>query len=127
MAINIFTKAILEGNETKVYGDGEQTRDFTYVDDVVKANLLSAESKLNGEIFNIGGGNRISVSELIKNIENICGKTTNIINLDKQHGDVKNTLADTEKVKNLLKWSPTVKIQKGLKNYINWIKENNLF
>ena len=123
MAINKFTRAIIEGNEICVYGDGKQTRDFTYVDDAVKANVLAAESEFNGEIFNIGGGNRINVSELIKNLEGIIGKNALVNNLEKQCGDVKDTLADVKKVQKLLKWSPNVKIEDGLINYVNWLKK----
>ncbi len=123
MAINKFSRAIFEGNEINVYGDGKQTRDFTYVDDVVKANISAAESEFTGEIFNIGGGNRINVSELINNLEYITGKKVVVNYIEKQRGDVKNTLADVEKVKNLLKWSPKVEIKDGLTNYIDWLKK----
>jgi UDP-glucose 4-epimerase len=123
MAINKFSRAIFEGNEINVYGDGKQTRDFTYVDDVVKANISAAESEFTGEIFNIGGGNRINVSELINNLEDITGKKVVVNYIEKQRGDVKNTLADVEKVKNLLKWSPKVEIKDGLTNYIDWLKK----
>lgn len=122
MAINIFIRAILECKEIQIYGDGEQTRDFTFVDDVVQANIQSAMSGFTGEIFNIGGGNRISVSELINYLENIIGNDANITYLEKQHGDVNNTLADTKKVQKLLKWTPEVKIEDGLEHYVNWLK-----
>lgn len=65
MATHKFVRAILKGDEITIFGDGMQTRDFTFVDDVVKANILAAESDSVGEIFNIGGGSRISVSNLI--------------------------------------------------------------
>ena len=123
MAINKFSRAIFEGNEINVNGDGKQTRDFTYVDDVVKANISAAESEFTGEIFNIGGGNRINVSELINNLEDITGKKVVVNYIEKQRGDVKNTLADVEKVKNLLIWSPKVEIKDGLTNYIDWLKK----
>ena len=125
MAINKFIRAIIEGKEINVYGDGKQTRDFTYIDDVVKANISAAESKFKGETFNIGGGNTINVLELIKNIEYITGKKAVINKLEKQRGDVKDTLADVRKVQKQLKWSPQVKIKDGLTIYINWLKNNN--
>jgi nucleoside-diphosphate-sugar epimerase len=121
MAINLFTSAIMEGRDMMIYGDGQQTRDFTYVDDVVKANMLSAESKFEGEVFNIGGGTRISIRDLIQNLEEITGKNARVKMLEKQRGDVKNTLADVNKVQKLLKWYPQVKIKYGLENYVDWL------
>jgi nucleoside-diphosphate-sugar epimerase len=120
MAINLFTSALMDGHTIKIYGDGQQTRDFTYVDDVVKANMLSAESKFEGEVFNIGGGNRINIMGLIRNLEEITGKEARVNLLEKQKGDVKNTLADVSKVQKLLKWHPKVKIKEGLENYVDW-------
>ena len=69
MAIHKFVKAIFNGDEIAVFGDGTQTRDFTFVDDVVEANILAAANGIKGEVFNVGGGSRISVNELIKKIE----------------------------------------------------------
>jgi UDP-glucose 4-epimerase len=74
MAIHKFVKAILNGDEITVFGDGTQTRDFTYVDDAVEANILAAENDSVGEVFNIGGGSRISVNRLIKMMEDITEK-----------------------------------------------------
>ena len=121
MAINKFTNAIINGNEIDVYGDGKQTRDFTYVGDVIKANILAAESKFSGEVLNIGGGSRITVFELIENLENIIGNKA-VINLQgTQSGDMKNTLADVRKVQKLMKWSPEIRIEEGLVCYIEWL------
>lgn len=127
MAIHKFVKAIFKGDEITIFGDGTQTRDFTYVDDVVEANILAAKSNLAGEVFNIGGGSRIGVNELIKKIEEIIGKKAMIENIDKQKGDVRDTLAETSKVKELLDWSPKVNIDEGLKKYIRWLYEEVLY
>jgi len=78
MAIHKFIKAILNGDQITIYGDGTQTRDFTYVQDVVNANILAAKDRVEGEIFNIGGGNRITVNDLIKEIENLTGKIAKV-------------------------------------------------
>ena len=94
MAIHKFVKAILNNEEITVSGDGTQTRDFTFVDDAVEANVLAAESDSVGEIFNIGGGSRISVNVLINEIEKITGKKAKIKYTEKQKGDVRDTLAD---------------------------------
>ena len=122
MAIHKFVKAIFKGEEITVFGDGTQTRDFTFVDDAVEANISAAEGDIVGEVFNIGGGSRISVSDLIKEIEKITGKTAKIKYIEKQKGDVSDTLADVNKVKKELGWKPKVEIKEGLKKFVDWWK-----
>ena len=89
MAIHKFVKAILNDDIILIFGDGEQTRDLTYVDDAVEANILAAESNSVGETFNIGGGSRISVNDLIKIIARTIGKKAKVKYIEKQKGDVK--------------------------------------
>jgi UDP-glucose 4-epimerase len=120
MAIHKFVKAILNGDEITVFGDGTQTRDFTYVDDAVEANILAAENDSVGEVFNIGGGSRISVNRLIKMMEDITEKKAKIKYIEKQKGDVSDTLADVNKARAMLNWSSKVDISKGLKCSIEW-------
>ncbi|MFQ6119662.1 MAG: GDP-mannose 4,6-dehydratase, partial [Methanosarcinales archaeon] len=124
MAINKFVKAILHNKTIEVYGDGTQTRDFTYVSDVIQANLLAAKSKskVNGEVFNIGGGSRISVKELIKLLESTIGKIAKVTYSDKQKGDVRHTYADISKAKKMLGYNPEVSIHEGIKKYLQ-VKE----
>jgi nucleoside-diphosphate-sugar epimerase len=126
MAIHKFIKAILDNEQIIIYGDGAQTRDFTYIDDVVNANLLAAESEINGEVFNIGGGNRITVNSLIAEIEHFTGKKAHIRYIEQQKGDVKDTLADVEKVQKVLGWHSEIRITKGLESYIHWAKTQNI-
>lgn len=125
MAINRFVTSILNGEEITVYGDGNQTRDFTFVDDVLEANILSAKSDLEGEIFNVGGGSRIVLNELIHEIEKIASIEARINYQEKQKGDVKDTMADLTKVHKILKWKPKTDISSGLKEYVNWIKRKS--
>ena len=87
---------------------------------MVRANILAAKSDLTGEIFNIGGGNSVSVKLLILMMEEALGKKANIRRIEKQKGDVENTLADVTKANNYLGWRPQVDIARGLKNYIRW-------
>jgi len=119
MAIHKFVKAILNDEEIIVYGDGKQTRDFTYVDDIVEATILAAKSDIRGEVFNVGGGSRISVNELIKRIEIIVKHKAKLKYVENQKGDVRDTLADISKAGKLLGWKPMTNIDKGLKKYIN--------
>ncbi len=122
MAINLFVRAVLNGEEISVYGDGNQTRDFTYVDDVVEANILSASHNASGEVFNIGGGSRISVKELIQKIEGITGQKAKLEHIENQKGDVRDTLADNTKAREALHWRPEVGIEEGLERYISWFR-----
>ena len=119
MAIHRFVQAVLSGQQITVYGGGEQTRDFTYVDDVVEATLLAANGDLVGEAINIGGGDRISVNELIKKIEKITGEKAKLEYVEGQKGDVKDTLADISKAREVLNWQPSVIIQEGLEGYVD--------
>ena len=120
MAIHKFVKAISNNEEITVFGDGTQTRDFTYVDDAVEANILVAESDIAGEVFNIGGGSKISVNELIKEIEEITGKRAKLKYIEKQKGDVRDTWADVSKASELLNWTPKVDVSAGLKSFVEW-------
>ena len=126
MAIHKFVKAVFKGNEISVFGDGTQTRDFTYVDDAVEANILGAKSNLAGEVFNVGGGSRISVIELIGEIERIIGKKAQILYVEKQKGDVRDTWADVSKAKAKMNWNPRVDINKGLKRFVDWFINNSI-
>jgi nucleoside-diphosphate-sugar epimerase len=123
MAIHKFVKAILDDEEILVFGDGTQTRDFTYINDVIEANILAAANGIKGEVFNVGGGSRISVNELIKKIEETTVKKAKINYIEKQKGDVQDTLADTGKISNELNWKPEVKIEEGLKKFVEWYKK----
>jgi UDP-glucose 4-epimerase len=124
MGINRFVRAILVGNPITIYGDGTQTRDFTYIDDAVEANVAAALSEnpgVLGQAFNIGGGNRISVRDLVAAIESATGETAKIEYADEQKGDVQDTWADAQKAERCLGWSAKVRIQEGLERYVAWI------
>lgn len=104
----VFLKQKLEGKPLTIVGDGSQTRDFTYVTDVAKANLMAAESDIDGEIFNVGTGNPQSVNYLA---ELIGGET---VNIPKRPGEPASTHADITKIKKMLGWKPTVSFEKGV-------------
>lgn len=123
MGINKFVKAVLNGDEIQIYGDGTQTRDFTFVSDIVNANMLASQAPLEngaGETFNIGGGNRISVTDLIALIAEISGKEAHVRYIEKQKGDVNDTWADVSKAESNLGWKAETKIKDGLERYIEW-------
>ena len=121
MGINKFVHAVLNEKMIEVYGNGTQTRDFTYVSDVVNVNLLAAESDVVGESFNIGGGSRISVNDLLKLIEKLINNEAKIKYIDTQKGDVEHTYADVEKAKIKIGYTPIVGIEEGIERYIKSI------
>jgi nucleoside-diphosphate-sugar epimerase len=125
MGINKFVSAIWNGTPVTIYSDGNQTRDFTFISDVVEANLLAAGYPDAGESFNIGGGNRISVNDLLKEIEKSGGRKAIVRYTDSQKGDTLDTLADTTKAREKLGWMPRVSISEGIEKYIRRYMTDN--
>ena len=121
MAIHRLVPAILNGKEFLIFGDGNQTRDFTYVDDIVEANILAARSNSRGKVFNIGSGNRISVNELIKLISETLNQEARVSYVEEQKGDVHHTRAHIAEARAKLGWRPRVSIADGVKKYIDSI------
>lgn len=122
MAFNKFINSMISGRKIELYGDGEQTRDFTFVSDIVEANILSMRSEKGGsEIYNIGGGSRTTVNACIKTLEGLMGKKANMAYLPAQKGDVQHTYADTSKAAKDLSYSPKVKLGYGLRKEVEWI------
>jgi len=123
MAIHRFIRSTLRGEPIKVYGDGEQTRDFTFVSDAVEANILAMKYPRSGEVFNIGGGSRITVNKLIELIQTLLNKSVEVQYLRTEKGDVGHTYADTSRAKRELGFSPRMGIQEGLWEEIQWMKD----
>ena len=119
MAINKLVAEITDGKEVVIFGDGTQTRDFTYVDDVVEANILAARSDIKGRVFNIGGGNRISVNDLVKLIGELLDREVKVRYIEEQKGDVRHTWAHISQARAELGWQPRVNIAEGLRKYID--------
>ncbi len=123
MAFHKFIRAGLEGEVIQVYGNGEQTRDFTFYTDAVEANLRAALSGRPGEVYNIGGGSRISINRVFDELKLILGKPLKIKYLDWQKGDVKHTAASISKAQRELKYNPLVDIKTGLRRETAWLKD----
>jgi len=123
MAFHKFINSVLNDTPITVYGNGKQTRDFTYISDVIDANILAMKSGKIGEIYNIGGGSRISVNDAIKIIEQITKKKARIEYKQSQKGDVKDTYADINKAKDQLNYKPNVNIENGLKLQVVSLKQ----
>ena len=126
-AIPAFVTAILKDEQPTVFGDGEQSRDFTYVDNVVEANLLAAKAKKTcGEVINIACGQAVTVNETIDTINGLVGKNIKPIYTDPRPGDVKHSLADITLAKETIGYKPTVLFREGLQKAIGWYRENLL-
>jgi UDP-glucose 4-epimerase len=117
-----FCTAFCNGGELSVHGDGEQSRDFTYVANVVQANLLAARhpEPLRGEVFNVGAGQRCSLNELIGLLEQITGRRAAVQRLAPRTGDVRHSLADIRKAGDVLGYRPTVAVWDGLARTLAW-------
>jgi UDP-glucose 4-epimerase len=126
-AIPAFVTAILKDKPPTIYGDGTQSRDFTYVDNVVDANLLAARAKqTKGEVVNIACGQAVTVNEIIDMINELCGKNSRPIYTASRPGDVKHSLADITLAKKLIAFTPKVSFRQGLEKAIDWYRKNLL-
>jgi nucleoside-diphosphate-sugar epimerase len=111
-----FIDALLQGRPPIIFGDGEQSRDFTYIENVVQANLLAMSAKdLHGEAINIAYGKRISLNQLLSLLKEILGSKLSPIHEEPRQGDVRHSLADIRKGKEIINYEPTVGIEIGLK------------
>jgi len=122
MAIHRLIKCTLNGDLFTQFGDGTQSRDFTYIDDVVEANIRAFETPQNkpSEVYNVGGGEGITLTNLIAAIEEIVGKKLRISLQPKSQGDVQVTKADISAISNALGWVPRVRLLQGLNEQVNW-------
>jgi UDP-glucose 4-epimerase len=128
LAIPIFTKKILDGEEPVVFGDGEQTRDFTFIDDIVQGNMgLLESSNVDGQILNIGSGNRLTVNRLLEILERILNKDIKPKYIQKMKGDAQHTLANVDKAKKLMGYQPKTQIEEGLKKFVNWFGDGSFY
>ncbi len=125
-AIPRFINALLINKPPLVYGDGEQSRDFTYVDNVVQANILAIKApQAPGKILNIAYGRRITVNELIKTLNTILGKNIQPVYESSRPGDIRHSLADISQARQILGFSPTVTLEEGLRRSIAWFMNKN--
>ena len=123
MSYFIFIKKIKAGEEITVYGNGNQERDFTYIDDIA-AGTVAALKPMEYQIINLGNNHPVKLKYIIKLIEDILGKKAKIRYLPRHPADVTATWADINKAKELLSWSPKINIEDGIQNTVNWFEEN---
>ena len=121
MAFHRFFRAALDGQPIVLYGDGEQTRDFTFVTDAVAATIAAGERGVPGRAYNIGGGSRVTVNEVLKIVEGLVGHPLKIRREPSQKGDMRDTYADTSLARADLGFAPAVSLEQGLESEYRWL------
>jgi len=113
-----FIRLMLDGERPVIYGDGEQSRDFSYIENVVEANVSAAESDVSSEVFNVACGGRVTVNELVETLNGLLGTDLDPVYDDPRPGDVRHSQADISKAKEYLGYEPDVGFKQGLKRTI---------
>jgi nucleoside-diphosphate-sugar epimerase len=121
MAFHRFLRAALEDESIALYGDGEQTRDFTFVADAVAATIAAGERGVPGTAYNIGGGSRVSMNEVLRIIERTTGRRLKVRREDAQKGDMRDTYADTSLARRDLGFAPKVPLEEGIQAEYRWL------
>lgn len=122
MGFHRFIKAALTGTPITLYGDGEQTRDFTFVDDIVAALMAAGDRGRAGAVYNIGGGSRVSINQVLAQIEHIAGRPLDIRREPAQKGDMRDTFADTSLARTELGFAPRTSLADGLRAEYAWLR-----
>ncbi|RIK63469.1 MAG: LPS biosynthesis protein WbpP [Planctomycetota bacterium] len=124
-AIPAFVTSILRSQPPTVYGDGEQTRDFTYIENVVEANLLAATApRTAGEVINVACGGHVTVNEIIRDINKLLGKDIQPSYVPARNGDIRHSWADISLAEKVIGYRPKVTFAEGLQRAINWYARN---
>ena len=121
MAFHRFIRAALTGQAITLYGDGEQTRDFTFAGDIAAATMAAGDRGRPGAVYNIGGGSRVSINEVLDLIGRLTGKSLDIRRETKQKGDMRDTFADTSRARADLQFAPTHTLEEGLAAECHWL------
>jgi nucleoside-diphosphate-sugar epimerase len=121
-----FITSMLKGEPPTIFGDGEQTRDFNYIDNCVSANLLACKSdtsKVSGKVFNVAGGKQISLNETFNILKEIIGFTGEVNYQPERKGDIKHSLADISQIRSAMAYDPKIDFVEGLKRTVDWYKK----
>jgi nucleoside-diphosphate-sugar epimerase len=121
MAFNRFLRAALNGEPITLYGDGTQTRDFTFVADAVQATMAAGDRGEPGGVYNIGGGSRVSMIDVLSLIERVVGRPLDVRREPAQKGDMRDTYADTSRARADLRFAPSVTLEEGLRAEKDWL------
>jgi nucleoside-diphosphate-sugar epimerase len=121
MGFHRFLRAALTGQAIEIYGDGEQTRDFTYVGDAVAATIVAGDQGQPGSVYNIGGGSRVSINQVLALVEKVTGRPIQLRHEAPQKGDMRDTFADTSRARTDLGFSPSKSLESGLTAQSEWL------
>jgi UDP-glucose 4-epimerase len=121
MAFHRFLRAALTGQPVHVYGDGRQTRDFTFISDAVSATVAAGTRETAGHVYNVGGGSRVSVNEVLTLVGRLVGKPLDIRYEAAQKGDMRDTYADTSLAKRDFAYAPSITLEEGLDTELRWL------
>jgi UDP-glucose 4-epimerase len=125
MAITNFTSRCLNGEPPVIYGDGEQSRDFTYIDDIVDANVaLLDDDAADGETMNVGSTGNITINELAEEIVGLTGADVDVVYDEAKEADARHTHAAIDKAQELIGYEPSVSIREGLASFVDWYRAN---
>jgi nucleoside-diphosphate-sugar epimerase len=122
--ISVFTKALIENRAPTIHGDGEQTRDFTYIANVVDGVLRAADAPVSGLMFNVATGSRISLNDLFRVLRDLLGSSVNPSYGPSRPGDVQDSLADISLARRLLGYEPIVSLEEGLRRTVEWCRSS---
>jgi nucleoside-diphosphate-sugar epimerase len=123
--ISLFISALVDGRRPTIYGDGEQTRDFTYVANVVDGVLRACEaSRASGEVINVATGGRVSLNQLFDAVRSLTGSSVEPVHGPPRAGDVRDSQADIGKARDVLGYAPTVTFEEGLKRTLEWYRSS---
>jgi nucleoside-diphosphate-sugar epimerase len=120
MAFTKMTSCLAEGRPFELFGDGSQSRSFTFVDDAVEATIAAMERGSSGAVYNVGGGSEVSMLEAIETLGVIAGRRLEVIRSSRREGDAKRTAADTSRIRQELAWEPTTAFEDGLAAQWRW-------
>ena len=123
MAFYRFLLAVLEDRPITIFEDGNQTRDFTFVEDIVQGTMLAAEQGRDGESYNLGGGSRITVNEVLRILGEVAGRNPVVHFAEKQKGDMRHTFASTARAEKDLGYAPRVSVPEGLAREFHWLQD----
>jgi UDP-glucose 4-epimerase len=121
MGFHRFIRAAIDGRPITLYGDGGQTRDFTFVQDAVAATMAAGDRGVQGRVYNVGGGSRVSINEVLEIIGRSAGRRLDVRREPAQKGDMRDTFADTSLARADLGFAPQVSLEEGIEAEYRWL------
>jgi UDP-glucose 4-epimerase len=126
LAVPRFSKRLMRGNSPVIFGDGEQTRDYTFIEDIVEANvrLLDPRVELTGQAINVGSSSRISINQLVEVLTDLIGSVADPVHEEAAVGDARDTWASIEEARRLINYHPSTTLEQGLASFLDWYRSD---